>query len=407
MSINMLVTIRSAAGMAERVSLDALGFGIVYGIMTAMILYNLCLVFFLRDRVYVFYIIYMASMLVYLLFGYGQLAALVAIPPALNETLFWIILGNIWVWSIAFVRVFLDTRRNTPRLDRFLQGFIVVAVVLMFSGLFHLDRVANIINNIISPAGSFIGFLAAVLCIRKGFRPAWYYLIAWTVLLAGITLYAAGGVIVERNFVTVYTIAIGSPIEAVLLSFALAERIRVLRVQKEELERNEGRLKELTLRDHLTDLYNRRYMMAQLAGEIETAHRLDSPLAILMIDVVHFKNFNDTYGHVEGDKVLIRMGRVLLQCARQSDTACRYGGEEFTVILRGADIEDGLQVAERIRQTMVRDPFSPRPTKAVFVSVSIGVTSLKADDTEEALIRRADEALYRAKAAGRNRVHAF
>lgn len=407
MSINMQVTVWSVEGMTKRVWLDTLGFGIIYGIMAAMILYNLCLLIFLKDRAYLYYIIYMASMLLHLLFGYGQLTVLFEIPPSIHQTLFWVILGNVWLWSIIFVRIFLDTPRNTPRLDRVIRVVIIVALGMILSGLFQFDRLTNIINNLLCPVGSVLGFTAAVLCIRKGFRPAWYYLIAWSVLLAGITLYAIGGILIERSFAALYTLAIGSAFEAILLSLALAERIRTLRVQKEELEIRESRLKEMMLRDGLTNLYNYRYMLARLAGEIETAQRLDVALTLLMIDVDHFKQFNDTYGHVEGDKVLQQIGGIMIQCSRQSDIACRYGGEEFTVILSGADIKDGFHAAERIRQAVAGVSFFPRVGKIVNISVSIGAASLKKGEKEEDLIKRADEALYRAKATGRNRIVIF
>lgn len=404
MSINLQVTARSAENLMKHVGWDSLGFGLIYGVLIAMIIYNLCLLVFLKDRVYFYYILYMTGMLLHILFGYGHMAAWVDIPSPIQQTLFWIAVGNTWLWGIIFSRFFLETKRHTPRLDRFIRLFIPVAIAMMLTGLCQFWRVTNLINNVTSPIGTMLGILASVLCIRKGFRPAWYYLIAWIVLLLGVTLYAMGGILVERSFLTVYTLAIGSAIEAVLLSVALAARIRVLRKQKEALERRESRLTELSLRDGLTNLYNHRYLLAKLAGEIETAQRLDSALAILMLDVDHFKLYNDSYGHPEGDKVLVRLGEIMVQCARQSDTCCRYGGEEFTVILRGADGDDARAVAERIRYMIFSEVFYPRPGVSVNVSVSIGVACSRHGENEDAFIQRADEALYRAKQTGRNRV---
>jgi diguanylate cyclase (GGDEF)-like protein len=123
-----------------------------------------------------------------------------------------------------------------------------------------------------------------------------------------------------------------------------------------------------------------------------------------MMDVDDFKKFNDEYGHVEGDQVLIRLARIIRKSARDTDTACRYGGEEFTVILPGAPAGLAGAVAERIRESFAQQAFTPRSGEVVTSSVSIGLAEFRGGETVEDLISRADEALYRAKRAGKNRV---
>jgi diguanylate cyclase (GGDEF)-like protein len=405
MSMNMLVTLHSPRGLAERMAMDNLGFGVIYGILLAMILYNLVLLGFLRDRIYAYYVLHMASVLADFLIGYGHVGAFLSMPVALHETVLWVAVGNAWFWATAFSRVFLGTRQRTPRIDRALRLFGLLSLVMIAAGLLQFGWLTNIINNVISPIGSAAAIAVSIVHIRKGFRPAWYYLIGWSVFLVGIALYAAGGVLLERNFITVYTLAIGSAVQAVLLSLAMVERVKALQEQKEALERNERRLTELSIRDSLTSLYNRRYLEKTLSGEIEAARTLKSPLSVLVLDVDHFKEFNDIYGHLEGDKVLIGLGRIMQRCSRKGDRPCRYGGEEFVLVLPGAALKEAYTVAERIRFMFSRKPFAYDNGRPVYVTVSIGVASLEKGESAEELVRRADEAMYQAKASGRNRVH--
>lgn len=401
-SMNMLVTLWSPKGLAERMSMDNLGFGVIYGVLAAMILYNIVLLSFLRDRIYTYYVFHMVSILVNFLIGYGHAGAFFFLPFALHRTLLWVAVGNAWFWAIAFARVFLNTKQRTPGIDWVLRLLGLLSLVMVAAGLLQFGRVTNVINNVISPIGSAIAIVVSIIHIRKGFRPAWYYLLGWSVFLVGVTLYAAGGVLVERSFVTIYTLAIGSAVQAVLLSLAMVERVKVLQEQKEALERSERRLAELSIRDSLTSLYNRRYLEGTLSGEIEAARTLRSPLSILVLDVDHFKEFNDLHGHLDGDKVLIGLARIMQRCARQGDRPCRYGGEEFILVLPGAALKEACAVAERIRLMFSREPFAYDNDGPVYATVSIGVACLEKGESPEELIRRADEAMYQAKASGRN-----
>jgi len=123
-----------------------------------------------------------------------------------------------------------------------------------------------------------------------------------------------------------------------------------------------------------------------------------------MMDVDYFKDFNDTYGHLEGDQVLVALGRLLTQVLREEDIACRYGGEEFATILHNADIKAALEAAERIRFRFEATPFQPGGGKMVSLTISIGVAVLLPDENPEQLLWRADQALYQAKQSGRNRI---
>lgn len=181
---------------------------------------------------------------------------------------------------------------------------------------------------------------------------------------------------------------------------------RVMRERELTAERNRmlDELQKMAVTDGLTALYNSRHFYHQLELEIDRSVRYRHPLSLLLIDIDHFKEYNDTYGHLEGDKVLVRFSQILKSCLRANDSAYRYGGEEFTVILPETGAEEARTVAQRIRATLEAEVFHPRSGPPVSKTISIGVTEYAPRETLEAFVRRADEAMYRSKEAGRNRV---
>ncbi|EKD38335.1 MAG: Response regulator receiver modulated diguanylate cyclase [uncultured bacterium] len=155
--------------------------------------------------------------------------------------------------------------------------------------------------------------------------------------------------------------------------------------------------KSSSLHDPLTGLANRRFMEVQFGKNLETAKRYRESFSIVMLDIDHFKNYNDTRGHLEGDKLLVRLADILMREVRKADYVFRYGGEEFLVILPATGSHMAFRAAERLRRAV--------ETWGGGVTISLGVASLcEALDTKEKLIDAADSALYRAKANGRNRV---
>jgi two-component system cell cycle response regulator len=163
---------------------------------------------------------------------------------------------------------------------------------------------------------------------------------------------------------------------------------------------------ELAVTDQLTGLHNRRYMEGQLGALVKRATHGGDPVSALMIDIDHFKKINDNFGHDIGDEVLREFAVRLASNVRAIDLPCRYGGEEFTVIMPGARLDDAQRVAERIRLHVAGSPFRVAGGRELLtVTISVGVaTTLGESDTPDLLLKRADEAVYEAKAAGRNRV---
>jgi two-component system cell cycle response regulator len=166
------------------------------------------------------------------------------------------------------------------------------------------------------------------------------------------------------------------------------------------------RLEALAQTDPLTDALNRRALTERLNAELERARRYDSMVTLLMIDLDHFKRINDTYGHLVGDDVLMALAALLQHEVRSVDLVARYGGEEFVIVLPETREEGAVAFAERIRERIEAHPFSMADGPTLQVTASIGVATFPAPRvaTVEDLFTRADQALYRAKAEGRNRV---
>lgn len=168
-----------------------------------------------------------------------------------------------------------------------------------------------------------------------------------------------------------------------------------------KLQQRETLITTLSLTDPLTGLGNRRSLEQSLVLEIGRVERVGGTLCVAMADIDHFKRVNDVHGHDIGDKVLASFGELLRQQTRPTDIATRFGGEEFLVLMPHTSLKQALLVAERIRATLAAQRIEPLPAA---ITASLGVAQLAAGESGDALLRRADKALYEAKASGRNRV---
>lgn len=172
------------------------------------------------------------------------------------------------------------------------------------------------------------------------------------------------------------------------------------------ISENEQRFRALSITDSLTCLYNQRHFYQKLADEIDRASRYEKPLALLFMDIDNFKRYNDQYGHLEGDKVLVELSDTIRDCMRNIDLGFRYGGEEFSLILPETSPKGAIAVAERIRSKFAAKIFYPNENDAASVTVSIGVTYYLPGEMREQVVRRADRNMYMAKRNGKNRIYA-
>jgi diguanylate cyclase (GGDEF)-like protein len=225
----------------------------------------------------------------------------------------------------------------------------------------------------------------------SGSRPARFYLLAWGFFLAGsiVFLLKTFGTL-PHTFFTQHGWQLGSLLEMILLSMTLSSRMNELKHQSRT--------------DSLTLLGNRRLFDDKLPNELALAKHLRRPLSLLVLDIDHFKNYNDRHGHVQGDEAIKIVANSLRRHTRKPFTACRFGGEEFTVILPGVDEEDAAKLAERLRVS-VQDALGD--DLAITISVGYASLSQASFESAEKMFEAADFALYSAKQAGRNRVMGF
>jgi diguanylate cyclase (GGDEF)-like protein/PAS domain S-box-containing protein len=209
----------------------------------------------------------------------------------------------------------------------------------------------------------------------------------------------------------------GRPDSVLSLAQDVTERLRAqaalqevnvkLKQRLDDIHELQAKLREQVMRDPLTGMYNRRYLDDALPGEISRALREQSPLSLMMVDIDHFKRVNDTHGHQAGDEVLRMLADILRTEARRSDVACRYGGEEFVLLLPKMNLESARVRAERWRQ-MFAEMEVPVETGKFRCTLSVGIAVFPDHGTSaEELLRNGDRALYLAKALGRNRVETY
>lgn len=169
-------------------------------------------------------------------------------------------------------------------------------------------------------------------------------------------------------------------------------------------EKEKKLLYETSIRDELTKLYNRRHLEKELEIEVSRTNRYERDLSLLMTDIDHFKKFNDTYGHRVGDEVLSGVAEVIAKKIRTIDSAYRYGGEEFTVLMPETELSGALIVAEKVRKAVEEKKFHLDNGQEIRVTISIGAGEYKHGQDLDSFFKRTDQALYKAKSLGRNQV---
>lgn len=382
--------------------LKNLGFGIFYGILIAMFFYNLFIFLVLRDKAYFFYVLYICFMLLYQFQVHGHLKLWLSTSYQVYNSLFWGCLAAAFISSFFFTRAFLQIYSDDTR-SKILNTLVLIAILQGILGVLGYNLLANQIAHGLGLGGPLIIMSIAAFRFYQGFTPARYYLLAWGVLSIGIVAWALSAYIPD-TFSAVNYLLFATACESILLSFALSYRFKTIRVKEVAMKKHIQYYRDLSLTDELTGLYNKRYFTKKIKQEVEIAKKNNGRLTLMVIDIDHFKTYNDRYGHWEGDKVLVRLGEVLLTVLETWQLAFRYGGEEFVILFPNISCEEARPIAENIRKKIQEEEFIPNPNTIVKMSVSIGLTNINCDDNVEKLFQRADNAMYKAKTTGRNRV---
>ncbi|BEQ15361.1 hypothetical protein FAK_24270 [Desulfoferula mesophila] len=384
---------------------DTFFYGLLYGIIGGMVLLNLMILITTRDQAYFWYVAYLISILFHQTCLQGQILFLPTfvwhLAPAISLTLASMVL----FFGAGFCRSFLNLRKNAPFAGYLVNGFQVIALILLGMSLGGMIWWGTWLAHSLALLGPIIGIYAGIVVLYRGFRPARFYLAAWIVLLLGSMAWGAWSMGVEflvplpRSLLT-----IAATLESVLLSIALADRVALMQRERKALAQRERRYRQLSTVDELTGLYNARYFKSKMASEINHAHTMGQPLGLVILDVDDFKRFNDSFGHAEGDRVLAELGRLMRDSVRPLDSPCRYGGDEFAILLPGADSLEVSKICQRIRHALAQCLFLPEGDSREMVTASLGTAQLHQDDDAESLLKRADAALYQAKHRGKNQI---
>jgi len=442
--VDLLVRVKSESSMqvplvlytptafTEMANNAQLGMGLYYGILLALFFYNLILWLSLRDPSYFWYMFHVAGFGL-VLFCLNGLAFEYFWPNSawLQDKSVPVSICISQIGMQQFARVFLGLR------ERWRLGDIGCTIMIAFFLLWGLAsmllpyRIATpTASAAVLPSVAWIAVVTFV-TLRRGYRPAALFLLAWGVFLLGtatFTLVAFG--VLPKMFITEYGVQIGSAMEMILLSFALAYRYAALRSENErivhdakqhlehsvsmrtgelssaleELAEVNSRLRESNRRDALTGTFNRRWFMAEFERLLVDAREDQRPLGLLMIDIDYFKRINDTHGHMVGDECLRQVARNMqAQLQRHDALVARFGGEEFVVALRDLDQVESMQVAQALCVSIAASPCACGDLRLP-LTLSIGAYSIPAHEpvSPDEAIRRADAALYDAKDAGRN-----
>ncbi|MGP9766954.1 7TM diverse intracellular signaling domain-containing protein [Halomonas sp. AOP13-D3-9] len=391
-----------------------------FGMLLAMGLYNLLLFFGLKERIFLYYSLFVAG------FGLAILAF-----NGIGTLMFWSFLGENTSRLVAlgftfasamatlFAQSFLNTEIYCPRWHQVLNTFrcycwlaVIASLLLPIPTALHIMDVT--------------GFMAALLllicgsyCSLRRLPSARMFVFAWSVFLLGSGIFALRNLgVLPANFITLHGIQIGSALEMLLLSFALAARFNKLKRQKERaqatmlaaLKKQEAVLEQkvatrtkalehLANCDMLTSLLNR-HGLARCAEEVlERNRQLGQRLALLMLDLDRFKPINDCYGHEAGDFVLQQIAKRIANLARVGDHCARFGGDEFIIIMENIEPDDTLENIQARIGEAIRSPIKLPCGERVSVGVSIGVSTCQGTDntTLESLLREADSHMYAVK----------
>lgn len=456
-SANLSASLMSTHAFNQHEQLMLLLQGLFFGALLVMMIYNLSIFIITRDRNYLWYSLFVASFSLYQFIQLGF-----ALQWLWPESLTWQQMSFPFssalatLFGVLFTYGVLDLKNQHRAYSWVSYGLVGSSLLVMMLALAAPYLVALIGSFVLLLACAISGCIFTVLRWRDGYPPAKLFALGWSALIiASLFSVLSGTGLIANSLLTLHAQQIGSLLELVIFSIALGTRIRLAQSEQQiaqarlfanehqlrmeqakslELQRqiNEGletrvqertaslqqaleelssanqRLAELSRHDNLTGLFNRQVLNEELERMLAQARRSQQPIAMLMMDLDHFKKVNDAYGHLVGDACLQHAAQRMQQRMRSNDLLVRFGGEEFAAVLCDTDQAGAMDLAEQLRTDLAKHPCLHQDLR-IDLSLSIGVYALipDASSDREQLLRHADQALYQAKAAGRNRVVAY
>ena len=433
-SMRLPIAVRTEIGFFETQMSRRIAEGIYFGVLLCMAVYNFFGFIASRESgfgLYSLYTLFFAGLMLSLEgLGFHYLWPNFLYLQDKGIPIF----GSLTFLTAAlFAYQLLELKRYRYTWGRGLMVMAFLSAISLLIAIFASYRISiHVLLSLAAPGCLFLLLVGAYMW-RKGFIYARIFTLAWCSLLISVVANSLGYLgIIDSMFIQRHAIMIGSGIEILLLSWVLAvryseqrkERLQAEQRYNRELEENvdertfelqialrelqdvNTELEQKNTEDPLTGLYNRGYFQQHLERELRRTLRRELPLALLMIDVDHFKPVNDTYGHLAGDQILQQLAKLMQRHAkRAADIVCRYGGEEFAIILPETDVENAEIFAKQLLQ-QVRDTEFETDSGLLKITISIGVisTSVRIFDNVDELFKAADDALYAAKNTGRDRI---
>ncbi|WP_430009281.1 sensor domain-containing diguanylate cyclase [Methylophaga lonarensis] len=378
---------------------EQFAFGLYYGASIALIVLSLLLWLSLKTPLFLVYGLYLVSntMLWFSLNGFAFQHFWPNSPQWHNNS-FHIIFMLFVLFAIEFSKHFFDIRKETPRLWRYLTAFQLIMLIGIGA------RLAGHYPAVLYLAFASIAATAALPILgwyfyRRGLIYARWYVLAWSVFVAGLllSLLSASTSVFNWGMNPLLLTQMASLLESFTLLLALSEKVRILQYRYEQAERE-------SQHDALTGIGNRRLLerwFKRWSNSDDSRQRL----WVILIDIDNFKEVNDIHGHRAGDQVLQQLADMMTQLSRPQDILVRYGGEEFLLLAESPEPKYVVALAERLRQRFARTPHTLNDIQIPH-TISLGISELQPDEDKplEQALMRADKALYQAKDAGKNRV---
>lgn len=434
-SLQLSLTLETESSFWQTIAIENAASAAFYAILISMVFYNGVIFLIVRERSYLYYVLYLGAFTLFMasIHGWGY-KLLWPNSPSIHQLSVVFMIGITISTAALFASSFLKLDKTWPALHRLLLGLVAISVASSVLSIFlPYEFMIKYMAALTIVSACIAIFATAHEWLRTHRREVMLFIIAWSTLLIGFLLYSGQkfGLFPINSF-TEHAIEIGAVLEVLLLALGLADRInterkshiatqeRMLAIQikaneeldnkvrerTEELEFLNDQLQETSITDSLTQIKNRHYFDKKLPAEYRRAYREKSWLSLLIMDIDHFKAFNDNHGHQAGDKVLQAVAACIQDVIkRPSDAASRYGGEEFTALLPSTPKEGAVKVAERIRERVEKLQVE-WGEEILTVTMSIGVASgIPAHyEGEDMLLKQADDYLYVAKNYGRNQV---
>ncbi|GGC89053.1 sensor domain-containing diguanylate cyclase [Halopseudomonas salina] len=372
---------------------------LLVGMMLALVFYNGLLYFASSKKENIFYSFYLISGLVWIALSYGLIASAFNLYGTavfkLNISLI-----TMPIFLMLFMMAIFETRKFYPTEHRVLQGLLAVLIGVLAWGLFDISAALKPASTL-AAIMMVVTFSVSISLYRKGNPLVKYFLVGHTffVVFNGFAVLFYKG-LVEPSYLNSHGVGIGIMLEALTLAFIISYRIKIL----EDIRASQDELKKQAATDPLTRLYNRRFFFSEADYLLELARNSHTPLTVVVIDIDHFKQVNDTHGHGVGDQVIVSIAQALKKFSRSKDLIARFGGEEFVMLLPETALEEATGCAERIRAAIenLRTTVEDSDIKC---TISLGIAAVDvSNESIESALNRADKALYEAKNTGRNRI---